>query len=100
VHGATYEDHPVASAAALKVQQIVEDEKLVDNVRRQGAMLLNLLQQRIGSHPCVSHIRGRGLFWGVSRDSSSTHMYVVATDEARSRLRSHNLGLTNLIPLA
>jgi adenosylmethionine-8-amino-7-oxononanoate aminotransferase len=66
VHGATYEDHPVAAAAALEVQQIIESEGLVENSRKQGMNLLAQLEKRLGSHPCVCHIRGRGLFCGVS----------------------------------
>lgn len=66
MHGATYEDHPVAAAAALQVQQIIESEGLVENARVQGERMLARLQERIGSHPCVCHIRGRGLFCGVS----------------------------------
>ncbi|KAK4553446.1 hypothetical protein LTR86_009503 [Recurvomyces mirabilis] len=65
IHGSTYEDHPVVEAAALRVQQIVRDEGLVENVQHQGAMLREMLQQRLGSHPCVGHIRGRGLMCGV-----------------------------------
>ncbi|KAK5743830.1 putative secondary metabolism biosynthetic enzyme [Elasticomyces elasticus] len=93
VHGATYEDHPVASAAALKVQQIVADEKLVDNVRCQGAGLLNLLQKRMGSHPCVGNIRGRGLFWGIEITRPSTHEPYPSGMSIAYRIRDAGLDL-------
>lgn len=65
VHGSTYEDHPLASATALCVQDIISSERLVENVRSQGQHMSNLLKKRLARHPCVCHIRGLGLFWGV-----------------------------------
>lgn len=65
VHGHTYQGHPAGCAAALEVQQIINDEGLLANVRKMGERLSTLLQERIGAHPNVANIRGRGLFWGV-----------------------------------
>ncbi|KAI5863184.1 aminotransferase, class III [Durotheca rogersii] len=64
-HGHTYQDHPVACAAALRVQRIVERDNLLANVRDQGRDLEKLLRSKLRSHPNVGDIRGRGLFWGV-----------------------------------
>jgi adenosylmethionine-8-amino-7-oxononanoate aminotransferase len=64
-HGHTYQAHPVACAAALAVQQVVQRENLLENVRTQGAYLSSLLHSRLDSHPYVGDIRGKGLFWGV-----------------------------------
>jgi adenosylmethionine-8-amino-7-oxononanoate aminotransferase len=64
-HGHTYQGHPVSCAAALEVQRIIREDRLVDNVARQGELLGRLLQQEIGSHPHVGDVRGRGLFWGI-----------------------------------
>lgn len=64
-HGQTYQSHPVACAAALEVQRIVQDAKLVENVRLMGNYLETLLKERLESHPHVGDIRGRGLFWAI-----------------------------------
>ncbi|KAK3944608.1 pyridoxal phosphate-dependent transferase [Diplogelasinospora grovesii] len=64
-HGHTYQNHPVVAAAALKVQSIIRDDNLLENVRAQGELLGRLLKERIGEHPNVGDIRGRGLFWGI-----------------------------------
>jgi adenosylmethionine-8-amino-7-oxononanoate aminotransferase len=64
-HGHTYQNHPLAAAAALKVQLIIQAESLLSNVRRQGAYLELLLRSRLDNHPMVGNIRGRGLFWGI-----------------------------------
>ncbi|KAI0024686.1 aminotransferase, class III [Xylariomycetidae sp. FL0641] len=72
-HGHTYQDHPVACAAALRVQRIVQREGLLANVAVQGRHLETLLRRRLGAHRNVGDIRGRGLFWGIEfvRDRAS-----------------------------
>jgi adenosylmethionine-8-amino-7-oxononanoate aminotransferase len=65
MHGHTYQAHPVAAAAALAVQQTIREERLLDNVRAMGALLEQRLIERLGNHPQVGDIRGRGLFWAV-----------------------------------
>ncbi len=64
-HGHTYMGHPTACAAALAVQQVIEREDLLANVRHQGEALRNALTARFGDHPHVGDIRGRGLFIGL-----------------------------------
>ena len=64
-HGHTYIGHPVACAAALAVQQVIERDQLLAAVRRQGEGLAARLQQAFGQHPHVGDLRGRGLFRGV-----------------------------------
>jgi adenosylmethionine-8-amino-7-oxononanoate aminotransferase len=64
-HGHTYQNHPVVAAAALQVQRVIATEELVENVRVQGEVLGRLLRRRLGQHPHVGDIRGKGLFWGV-----------------------------------
>ena len=64
-HGHTYMGHPMACAAALAVQRKVRDAGLLDNVRRMGAALVDELHDRLGNHPHVGDIRGRGLFLGI-----------------------------------
>jgi len=64
-HGHTYLGHPVACAAALAVQQVIEREHLLANVCARGASLLARLRDRFGNHPHIGDIRGRGLFYAV-----------------------------------
>ena len=65
LHGQTYQAHPVACAAALEVQRIIRDERLLDNVRAMGARLESALTERFGNHHHVGDVRGRGLFWAL-----------------------------------
>ncbi|CAG8417342.1 unnamed protein product [Penicillium salamii] len=65
VHGQTYQSHPLGCAAAVEVQTIIKENNLVENCRIMGAYLEEQLRLRLGDHPHVWDIRGRGLFWAV-----------------------------------
>jgi len=64
-HGHTYLGHPVACATALAVQRVIERDGLLAKVRERGAQFGRVLCEKLGDHPHVGDIRGRGLFWGV-----------------------------------
>ncbi|WP_341895204.1 aspartate aminotransferase family protein [Ferrovibrio terrae] len=64
-HGHTYLGHPMACAAALAVQQVIERDHLLDNVKAMGIHLMDRLQDRFGNHRHIGDIRGRGLFQAI-----------------------------------
>jgi adenosylmethionine-8-amino-7-oxononanoate aminotransferase len=64
-HGHTYMGHPTACAAALAVQRKIERLELMPRVRALGETLADRLVERLGNHPYVGDIRGRGLFRGI-----------------------------------
>jgi adenosylmethionine-8-amino-7-oxononanoate aminotransferase len=64
-HGQTYQGHPISCAAALAVQRVTKEQRLLDNVRDMGSYLESRLRSELGDHPNVGDIRGKGLFWGV-----------------------------------
>ncbi|CAN7196134.1 aspartate aminotransferase family protein [Massilia sp. LjRoot122] len=61
-HGHTYIGHPVAAAAALEVQKVIERDDLLGRVRSHGATLRRMLGDVFGVHEHVGDIRGRGMF--------------------------------------
>jgi adenosylmethionine-8-amino-7-oxononanoate aminotransferase len=65
VHGFTYSHHAVGAAVAGEVLRILESEALVEASAAKGERLLALLGDRIGGHPNVGEVRGRGLMVGV-----------------------------------
>jgi adenosylmethionine-8-amino-7-oxononanoate aminotransferase len=65
VHGFTYSHSPVGAAVALEVLRILERENLVAASATKGDRLLGLLRDRLGGHPHVGEIRGRGLLVGL-----------------------------------
>lgn len=64
-HGHTYLGHPIASAAALAVQRVIQRDQLLNQVQARGAYLTNALHVAFDNHPHVGDIRGRGLFMAV-----------------------------------
>ncbi len=64
-HGHTYLGHPAAAAAGRAVVSKLLGEGLVERSREMGARLKDALIGRLGQHPHVGDIRGRGLFVGV-----------------------------------
>jgi adenosylmethionine-8-amino-7-oxononanoate aminotransferase len=64
-HGHTYLAHPLACAAALAVQQVIREDRLLDRVKERGRQLEQRLTERFGNHRHVGDIRGRGLFWAI-----------------------------------
>ena len=65
VHGFTYSHAPAGAAVAREVLRIIETEGLVEASRVKGDRLRGLLTERIGGHPHLGEIRGRGLMVGV-----------------------------------
>ena len=64
-HGHTYQGHATACAAALATQRAIRERDLLTNVVKQGENLADGLRAKLGQHPFVGDIRGRGLFRGV-----------------------------------
>jgi adenosylmethionine-8-amino-7-oxononanoate aminotransferase len=95
-HGHTYMGHPTACAAALAVQQVIERDDLLANVRHRGEELRAALGQRFANHPHVGDIRGRGLFIGLElvADRDSKAPYPVARQlHARVKRAAMDQGL-------
>jgi 4-aminobutyrate aminotransferase len=63
--GGTYGANAVACAAALATLEVIDDEQLVDNARRQGERLRGKLETIQREQPSVDEIRGLGLMLGV-----------------------------------
>jgi len=64
-YGHTYLGHAIACAAALAVQQVIERDQLLAQVRTRGDFLQKLMHATWDTHPHIGDIRGRGLFWGI-----------------------------------
>lgn len=63
-HGFTYSGHPVCCAAALKALDILERERLMDNVRDVGQYFESRLHE-LEDLPIVGNVRGRKLMMCV-----------------------------------
>ncbi|KAM5356792.1 hypothetical protein ACJ41O_003438 [Fusarium nematophilum] len=91
-HSQTYQGHPVASAVAYAVQNIVHEDNLLENVRNMGELLGKRLQARLGGHRNVGDVRGRGLFWGLEfvADKESKAPFPL---QRQTAMRLHKAGI-------
>ncbi|KKM25342.1 hypothetical protein LCGC14_1595930, partial [marine sediment metagenome] len=64
-HGHTYHGHPLSAAAGLAVLGRLIDDGVAADVAPLGAALVTALTDRLGDHPHIGDIRGRGLFRGI-----------------------------------
>jgi taurine--2-oxoglutarate transaminase len=60
--GLTYNSHPLACAAALATIRVYEEDRLIENARRMGALMADLMTDLGLRHPSVGAARSIGLF--------------------------------------
>ncbi|MFC7368681.1 MULTISPECIES: aspartate aminotransferase family protein [Vreelandella] len=60
-HGFTYSGHPVCAAVALKNLELLENERVVENVRDELGPYLAKRWQELAEHPLVGEARSLGL---------------------------------------
>jgi predicted acetylornithine/succinylornithine family transaminase len=65
MHGTTFGGGPLACAVALEFLNIVEDEKLLENIRMRSAELRDGLAKLAARFDFIREIRGEGLMIGV-----------------------------------
>jgi predicted acetylornithine/succinylornithine family transaminase len=64
-HGTTFGGGPLACRVALEYLAIVQDEKLLENVRRVGSYLNQQLKSLVERFAAAQEARGRGLIQGL-----------------------------------
>ena len=67
-HGSTFGGNPLACRAGLAVLDVIEGEALCAHAEVMGLRLLNGFHARLGRHPAVRAIRGKGLMLGIELD--------------------------------
>jgi adenosylmethionine-8-amino-7-oxononanoate aminotransferase len=88
-HGHTYIGHATACAAALAVQKVIERDNLLENVKSKGKALKDALIARLGNHPNVGDIRGRGLFIGVELvEDKKTKANFASSEKINAKLKT------------
>src|SRR5690606_7871708 len=62
-HGTTFGGNPVACAAGLAVLDTIDNDGLLENVKRQGEKLRDGIEAF--GHTLIDHVRGAGLLLGI-----------------------------------
>jgi acetylornithine/N-succinyldiaminopimelate aminotransferase len=65
MHGTTFGGGPLVCAAALEFLTIVEEEKLMENIRERGIELRAGIEKLAGKFDFIREVRGQGLMLGV-----------------------------------
>ena len=60
--GLTYNSHPMGCATALATIRVYEEDRLIDNAKKMGAVMKQLLTDLQAKHPSVGAVRSIGLF--------------------------------------
>lgn len=77
-HGSTFGGNPLACRVACTVLEIIEEQGLLDNARRQGERLLARLHAELDGLANVVAIRGRGLMIGIELSHSIRDLSLIA----------------------
>jgi adenosylmethionine-8-amino-7-oxononanoate aminotransferase len=81
-HGHTFQCQAESCAAALATQSFIQDNHLLENVQKQGPILMRKVRERLQHHRNVGDIRGaeEGLFFGVSSRFPHRKQYLTLID--------------------
>ncbi|MEM9532338.1 MAG: aspartate aminotransferase family protein [Pseudomonadota bacterium] len=64
-HGSTFGGNPLACRAALAVLEVMERDRIPERATELGEWFREHLRSRLGNHPAVVEVRGRGLMVGI-----------------------------------
>jgi len=77
-HGSTFGGNPLACRVGCTVLEIIEEQGLLDNARRQGERLLARLHAELDGLANVLAIRGQGLMIGIELNHSIRDLSLIA----------------------
>lgn len=85
-HGYTFAAHPVACAVALANLDIYENEKVVDNVRKNSPVFRKTLEKLLDL-PIVGDVRGDGYFFAIELVKNKETKQTLTREESERLLR-------------
>jgi adenosylmethionine-8-amino-7-oxononanoate aminotransferase len=85
-HGVTFGGHPVGCAIALKNIEIMKRERVVENVRDNGAAFRSTLEQLL-ELPIAGDLRGTGFFYALELVKDKETRETFSDEECETLLR-------------
>jgi len=97
----TFGGNPVSTAVGLAVLDVIEQEKILQNVRHTGSFLGEKLKKLAGKHELIGDVRGKGLFHGVEivLDQATREPGAAEAQQIREYLRGNGVLLSTTGPL-
>jgi acetylornithine aminotransferase len=80
-HGSTFGGNPLACRTACTVLDVMQQEGLAARAEQMGTNMLTAFRERLGRHPAVVEIRGRGLMIGLELDREVDHLKELALQQ-------------------
>lgn len=93
IHMFTASGNPVCSAASLENIQIIDEEKLIDNAKVNGAYFMTLLTDLQKKYEWIGDIRGKGLAIGIELVEDREIKIPASEKTAAICYRCYELGL-------
>jgi adenosylmethionine-8-amino-7-oxononanoate aminotransferase len=87
-HGFTWSGHPVSCAIGLKALEILETEKVIENVQNNQDYFQSGLES-LKDIPIVGDVRGTGYFWGIELVKDQGTKETWSGDDAEELLRGY-----------
>lgn len=98
-HASTFGGNPVASAAALAVISVIEEEKLLARATEIGSMLREALQVFVDKYEKVLEVRGKGMMLGMVVDGDPKKVVSALRDQGLLALTAGSNVVRFLPPL-
>ena len=98
-HASTFGGNPVASAAALAVISVIEEEKLLARATEIGSMLREALQVFVDKYEKVLEVRGKGMMLGMVVDGDPKEVVSALRDQCLLALTAGSNVVRFLPPL-
>ena len=89
-HGTTYGGNPLACAAAVKVFELFDSLKVLDNVKEVGAYLASELDKIVAEYDIATERRGMGLIQGLQLSVNPKDVIANALDKRTDFILSRN----------
>ena len=77
-HGSTFGGNPLVTRTACTVLDIMRAEDLAARAAQTGEGMLESFRRRLGPHPALRDVRGRGLMIGIELDRDVNHLKLAA----------------------
>ena len=61
----SYGGNPMACAAALASIEVIEEEDILENVRRVGSYMMKRMEKMKEDHPIIGDVKGKGFLLGI-----------------------------------
>ncbi|HEY1385127.1 MAG TPA: aminotransferase class III-fold pyridoxal phosphate-dependent enzyme [Dongiaceae bacterium] len=89
----TFGGNPVSCAVGLKVLEIIERDRLLQNASRMGAYLLDRMRALMDKHSVIGDVRGLGLMLGIDLVTDRTSKQPATERAGRVVERCRELGV-------